>query len=483
MTQVGRVRSRRHTPAGNVGPESPTAAQALARFCVDVTWDRLPVDVRVRAVELTLGLLGVAIRGSTEASTGPVRAVVNGRTNANGASGVGTLERLAPSAAALLNGTAAHAIELDDVTRESSLHPGVAVIPAALAVAESRGAGGPAFIESVVSGYEVMMRVGNALNPESAYARGFHPTGVAGAFGAAVAASRQMGLDAPAITNAIGIAGTMASGSLEYLSDGSWTKRLNAGWAASVGVTAAELAAAGFTGPASALEGVLGVLHAYTDAPRTHLLTDGLGASYQINRVATKPYACCRYNHGLIDGVLRIRTDHKVEPSAVRRIRLGVLSAGALLVADPIEAKRAPRNPVDAQFSAPFAAAVALVHGAAGASQYTQGVVDDPIVRALMAVTDCYRSDDLDAVYPGRWPAAVEIELADGRSYETHVEFALGEPENPLSDNAQRRRFQELVGDRLLPSQTRHLEAQVMGLGQATSVRPIGDALRAARSV
>jgi 2-methylcitrate dehydratase PrpD len=100
-----------------------------------------------------------------------------------------------------------------------------------------------------------------------------------------------------------------------------------------------------------------------------------------------------------------------------------------------------------------------------------------------MAVTDCYRSDDLDAVYPGRWPAAVEIELADGRSYETHVEFALGEPENPLSDNAQRRRFQELVGDRLLPSQTRHLEAQVMGLGQATSVRPIGDALRAARSV
>jgi len=470
------------TRGGDLGPGSSTAAQALARFCVDVTWDSLPVDVRARAAELTLGLLGVAIRGSTEASTGPVRAVVRGRTNADGASGVGVRERLLPSAAALLNGAAAHALELDDVTRESSLHPGVAVIPAALAVAESRKAGGTAFVEAIVAGYEVMMRVGNALNPESAYARGFHPTGVAGAFGAAAAAARLMGLDKPGITNAIGIAGTMASGSLEYLNDGSWTKRLNAGWAASVGVTAAELAAAGFTGPASALEGVLGVLHAYTDSPRRHLLTAGLGASYQITRVATKPYACCRYNHGLIDGVLAIRADHSVDPSAVRRIRLGVLSAGALLVADPIDAKRAPRTPVDAQFSAPFAAAVALVHGAAGPLQYTQSVVDDPVVRALMAVTDCYRSPDLDAGYPGRWPAAVEIELTDGRSYKSHVEYALGEPENPLSGNAQRLRFHELVGDRLLPSRAARLEAQVMGLGQAASVRPIGDALRVART-
>jgi 2-methylcitrate dehydratase PrpD len=159
-----------------------------------------------------------------------------------------------------------------------------------------------------------------------------------------------------------------------------------------------------------------------------------------------------------------------------------VLSAGALLVADPIDAKRAPRTPVDAQFSAPFAAAVALIHGAAGPLQYTQAVVDDPVVRALMAVTDCYRSPDLDAGYPARWPAAVEIELTDGRSYETRVEYALGEPENPLSGKAQRLRFHELVGDRLLPSQASRLEAQVMGLGQAASVRPIGDALRVART-
>jgi 2-methylcitrate dehydratase PrpD len=458
-----------------------TAAQRLGQLCADLSWERLPADVGRRATQLTLDHLGVAIHGSTEPSTGPVRAVVGGYLAAHGSSAVGVASRLVPAAAALLNGTAAHAVELDDVTRASSLHPGVAVIPAALAVAEQRGSTGRAFLEAVVAGYEVGIRVGNALNPASAYARGFHPTGVAGAFGAAAAAARLMDLDGAGIARALGVAGTMASGSMEYLSDGSWTKRLNAGWAAHVGVTAAELAAAGFTGPVSALEGRFGVLHAYTDAPRPHLLTDGLGESYQITSVAIKPYACCRYNHGLIDGTLKIRTEHDVDPSAVRRIRLGVLSAGAGLVAHPIEQKRAPGNTVEAQFSAPFAAATALVFGAAGAPEYRQPVIDDPRIRALMAVTDCYTAADLDALYPERWPAAVEIEMADGRVFKTRVEYALGEPENPLSGDALKRKFRELVGDRLPAPETRRLEGAAMGLPDAPSVGRVADALRIVR--
>ena len=458
-----------------------TAAQRLGQMCADLSWERLPADVGRRAEELTLDHLGVAIRGSTEPSSEPVRAVVSGYLAANGSSAIGVPSRLVPAAAALLNGTAAHAVELDDVTRESSLHPGVTVIPAALAVAEQREAPGRAFLESVVAGYEVAIRVGNALNPASAYERGFHPTGVAGAFGAAAAAARLMGLDGAGIARALGVAGTMASGSMEYLSDGSWTKRLTAGWAAHAGVMAAELAAAGFSGPASTLEGRFGMLRAYTDAPRPRLLTEGLGESHQITRVAIKPYACCRYNHGLIDGMLQIRTEHEIDPSAVRRIRLGVLSAGAGLVAHPIERKRAPTNPVEAQFSAPFAAAIALVFGAAGAPEYRQTVIDDPRIRALMAVTDCYTSADLDALYPARWPAAVEIEMTDGRVYETRVEYALGEPENPLSGDALRRKFRELVGDRLPASETRWLEDAALGLHDAPSMVRVADVLRMVR--
>ena len=461
---------------------SPTLAERLGAFAAGLTWDALPDEVRTRAAQLTLDHLGVAIGGSAVPSFAPVRALVSNYVNGDGSSGIGVAPRLVPAAAALLNGTAAHSIELDDVTRESSLHPGVTVIPAAFAVAEERDVSGRFLVEAIVAGYEVTMRVGNALGPAATYARGFHPTGIAGTFGAAVAAARLMGLDGSGIARALGIAGTMASGSMEYLSDGSWTKRLNAGWAAHNGVTAAGLAYAGFTGPTTALEGRLGALHAYSDAPDVALLAEGLGVDgYQISRVAIKPYACCRYNHGLIDGALRIRAEHNVDPSAVRRISLGVLAAGAALVAEPIEQKRSPRNVVDAQFSAPFATAIALVHGAAGAPQYVQEVIDDPRIRSLMAITDCYTSPRLDAVYPEEWPAEVEIEMMDGRIFTTHVAHALGEPENPISGEALGRKFRDLVGDRLPRSQAEGLEGDIARLDELRSVRPIGDVLRMVR--
>ncbi|HET8567374.1 MAG TPA: MmgE/PrpD family protein, partial [Candidatus Limnocylindria bacterium] len=366
--------------------------------------------------------------------------------------------------AALANGASAHAPEMDDVTTESSLHPGVAVIPAALALAEEGGAAGTAFLEAVVGGYEVTMRVGNALDPASSYERGFHPTGVAGVFGAAVAAGRLLGLDQGALVRAIGIAGTMASGSMEYLADGAWTKRLNPAWAAHAGIVAAGLARTGFTGPAGALDGRLGVLRGYTDHPLPERLTDRLGDPLMVTRVSIKPYACCRYNHGLIDGVLRLRREHGLVPDDVARIRLGVLSGGWLLVADPIDAKRAPRNSVDAQFSAPYAAAVALVHGRAGLAEYGDDAVGDPAVRAVMSRTDCVRDPSLDAVYPARWPATVEIDTRDGRTLRARVEHALGEPENPVPRDALVERFVSLVADRVAEGGAREVAARVLTL-------------------
>ncbi|MEK7862908.1 MAG: MmgE/PrpD family protein, partial [Chloroflexota bacterium] len=234
---------------------SRTPTQQLADFCASLDWPALPGDARERTKELVLDHVGVAIRGSATDSGQAVRRYVertppsgpsNGAPSSTGRSSIlGTNVRASAPWAALANGTSAHSIEMDDVTTESSLHPGVPVIPAALALAQERGASAIAFLEAVVTGYEVVMRVGNALGGANAYGRGFHPTGVAGAFGAAVAAARVLGLDADGAARAMGIAGTMASGSLEYLSDGAWTKRLNPGWAALRGLVAAELAAAG----------------------------------------------------------------------------------------------------------------------------------------------------------------------------------------------------------------------------------------------
>lgn len=288
------------------------------------------------------------------------------------------------------------------------------------------------------------MRVGNALGAASAYQRGFHPTGVAGVFGAAVAAGKLMHRQAEGLTRALGIAGTMASGSLSYLDDGSWTKRLNPGWAAHAGVVAAGLAFAGFTGPATVFEGPHGLLRGYTDAPDPELLTEGLGeGELQVMRVSLKPYGCCRYSHGLIDATLALRAEHGIAPDQVERIRLGVLSGGWPLIAEDIDRKRAPKNTVDAQFSAPYAAAVALLRGRAGLSEFEN--VGDPEVRALMARTECYRDPSLDAAYPKSWPAAVELHLKDGRVLRKRVEHALGEPENPVGRQALVERFVDMM--------------------------------------
>ena len=444
---------------------SRTLTQQLADFCAGLEWRGIPGDARERTKELVLDHVGVAIRGSATASGLAVRRYIE-RQSGGRATVHGTTVRASAPWAALANGTGAHSIEMDDVTTESSLHPGVPVIPAALALAEEHGAGAAAFLEAVVAGYEVVVRVGNALGGAKAYGRGFHPTGVAGAFGAAVAAARVLGLDADGTTRAMGIAGTMASGSLEYLADGSWTKRLNAGWAAHCGVVAAELAAEGFSGPVTAIEGRDGALRMFTDDARPERLLADLGAPLQVMRVSIKPYGCCRYNHGLIDCVLQLRREGLVA-DAVERMTLHVLSGGAALVADPIERKRDPRNVVDAQFSAPYAAAVMLARGAAGLREFTDDVIADPTVRALMARIDCVRDASLDAQYPQTWPAAVTVRTHDGRTLEARVSHALGEPENPVPRAALVERFVELTADAMDERSARDLAARLLALDSA----------------
>ena len=406
-----------------------------------------------RTKELLLDYLGVAYGGMREASSQAALAAARDLGGQGGATVIGSRERLPAAWAAMVNGAAASALEMDDVTSKSSLHPGAAVFSAALAVAEELQAEAGEVLLAVVAGYEVTMRLGNALNPASAYARGFHPTGVAGAFGAAAAAGHLLRLDRAGFVRAFGIAETLAAGSLDW-TDGAQTQRLNAGWAAHSGITAARLAAHGFTGPRSAIDGPLGLLHAYTGEPFPAEVTEGLGDGWQVLRVSIKPYPCCRYSHGLIDCMLELRRLDQVDIEAVESIELVVLTGGARLVAEPIEAKRHPATVVDAQFSAPFAAAVALLHGAAGPGQFCQANVDDPRVRSLMSRVTCRADPELDAVYPAHWPAAATLHLRNGITRSVTVPYPLGEPENPLPRAALCAKFLGLMdrphGDELI---------------------------------
>jgi 2-methylcitrate dehydratase PrpD len=346
---------------------------------------------------------------------------------------LGRQEKTAFPYAALANGTAAHSLELDDTHQGGSIHLGVSVFSAALAVAEYTGASGKEFITAAVAGFEVAARLAMALRPKEHYSRGFHPTATCGTFGAAVSAAKLLGLDESQLLSALGIAGSQAAGSMEFLTDGAWTKRLHPGWAAFSGIHAALLAREGFVGPTTIVEGKDGFLKAYSLHSDPGRITDSLNTDFQILQTAVKPHACCRYAQAPIDATLILVEDHDLQPPDVEKITIGMLEMGIPVICEPAERKRQPLSVVDAQFSLPFGVAVALVKRRAGLGEFSLLMLQDRAVRGLMPKVGYVRDPELEKNYPREWPAWARIALKDGREVSAHIRFPKGDPENPLS--------------------------------------------------
>lgn len=375
--------------------------QDLAKYCHALKFQQLPEEVVDRVKYFFLDFIGVACRGSREDSSQSMYRFVKemGRGPKSGVI-IGTKERAHYLYAALANGTSSHAIEMDDVHNEASLHPGVVVFPAVLAIGEMLGATGRSFIEATVLGYEVMIRLGRALGPENTYKRGFHPTGTCGIFGSSAATSRMLGLQEKRMVSAMGIAGSQAAGSMEYLAQGAWTKRFHAGWAAHSGMMAAKLAQKGFQGPTSIIEGRDGFLHAYSNGADPNKVLEGIGSVFEILRTSVKPHACCRYMQPPIDGVLKIVRENDLRPHQIEKVRLGILRAGAPLIAEPIENKYRPQSIVEAQFSMPFGAAVAVLYRKAGLGEFHLSKINSEEVKRMMRQVECVVDPDLDQTFP-----------------------------------------------------------------------------------
>ena len=418
----------------------------LVEKCHELRFDHLPEEVVDRTEYLLLDYLGVAARGALSDSSVPVHRVVNhmGKIGA-GAVVIGTNMTADPAYAALANGAAAHSLELDDVVNEASLHPAVAIMSAALGAGHIAGCSGRELIEAIVVGYEVMIRLGFTLDPTAHYARGFHPTGTCGTMGSAVTAAKILKLDRRGMTNALGIAGSQAAASMEFLADGAFTKRLHPGWAAHSGIIAALLAAEGFTGPASILEGKYGFLQAYSAGSIPSRLMEGWGSPYKVMRTSIKPHSCCRYKQGPIDGILEIMKKHPLKASDIKEVKLGILKAGYPIVADPQELKYNPKSVVDAHFSMPFGAAVAVLYGRASLNEYTEEKVESIEVREMMGRIFCVHDPELDKVFPNRWPASVSIVTKAGEVFKTHIDYPKGDPENPLTWEELVQKFKDLT--------------------------------------
>jgi 2-methylcitrate dehydratase PrpD len=381
--------------------------------------------VATRARELLLDHLAVAERGAR----GPAA------TAAREAIGTGTA-----ADTALVTGIASHSIELDDTYERASLHPGVAVWPAVLAIASERGATLGEVLDAGTRGYDVMCGLGDRLDPGETYRRGFHPTGVVGPLAAAAAVARLLGLDEERERHAVAIATSMAGGLLAFLGDGAWTKPLHAGQAAANGIRAALLAEAGYTGPADAVEGRLGFLHAFgAMSPEPVALRPGEG----LERTAVKHYSCCRYMHGCIDLLIALADEEELTAEDVAEVRCGVLSGGWDLVAEP----KPIRGQVDAQFSMAFGAALALTERRATLDDFERAVELAASFQPLIDRVECFRSERLDAAYPQAWGAEVEITTRGGAKLARAEDHFLGSPARPASAEDLRAKAALLLGE------------------------------------
>jgi 2-methylcitrate dehydratase PrpD len=448
-----------------------TLAHRLAAKVAALRTAPLPPALLTRAHDLVLDHLGVALGGVGEDSSIALRAGLATLALRGNATVLGTDVRLPAPQAALANGAAAHALEMDDTHRGGSIHLGASVFPAALAAAELAGASGETVLRAAIAGYEVAARLAMAVGPAAHYRRGFHPTGTCGAFGAAAAAGLVLGLDEAQLTDALGIAGSQAAGSMEFLTDGAWTKRLHPGWAACAGLHAAALARAGFKAPHTIVEGRFGFLAGYSDASDPDAVSaEGPPALLD---TSIKPHACCRYMQGPIDAVLALRAEHGVAPAHVARIEVGMLEAAFPIVCDPADAKRRPASVVDAQFSLPFGVAVALVCGRASPEEFALPLLADPTVRDLMDRVSAVRDPALDAVYPRTWPAWVRLVLRDGRRLEADVTHPRGDPENFPTRDELRAKFRTLAGRTLSQAQCDRVLAHAEALGMTPRIAPL----------
>ena len=447
--------------------------QHLAEFCTRLDYDHLPAEVVDRAKYFFLDYLGVAVRGSLSESSHPLYRLADSLASAGRGTVLGRAETVNFPYAALANGTSAHSLELDDTHQAGSIHLGVSVFSAALAVAEQVGASGRDFLTASVVGFEVAARLAMALKPTEHYGRGFHPTATCGTFGAAASAAKLLGLSEAQLLSALGIAGSQSAGSMEFLAEGAWTKRLHPGWAAFSGVHAALLAKEGFIGPRTILEGRDGFLKAYGLRPDPRKISAGLGEDFQILRTAVKPHACCRYTQAPIDAVLSIVQEHDVQPEQVERVTIGMLETGIPVICEPAARKSRPTNVVEAQFSLPFGVAVALLKRRAGLDEFSEAMLADAAVGALMSKVGYEPDPQLEKNYPKEWPAWARVSLNTGHEVSAQVRFPKGDPENPLSWDELTAKYVDLATAVWTDARADRVCEAVRGLEDASDLRGV----------
>jgi 2-methylcitrate dehydratase PrpD len=403
-------------------------AEQLAGLVVEVDAARLPPAVRETCERLLIDVTGlcVAARG-----TDYVRASLAAWPDAGPATVIGHSQPLTASGAAFVNGTAAHGEDFDDTFEGGPVHAGAVIVPAVLAAAEQEGLDGAAVLRGLAVGVEAICRLSTVV-PKAVHKAGFHPTAVFGTMAAAAGVGAALRLDRKQLTDALGVAGSMAGGIIEYLADGSWTKRMHPGWAAQSGLRAALLGRAGFSGPRTVFEGTHGLFHgfAHTREGDWAALLDGFGRRWVAETLAFKPYPCGTMVQPYIDCARRLVASG-IAAGDIAGMVCEVGEGTVHRLWEPLALKQAPPNGYAAKFSTPYCVAAAVLHGNVGLEAFTHAAVADPRVRALAAKVS-YAVDPANP-YPKAYTGHIRATLRDGGIVEERQPYLRGGASEPLS--------------------------------------------------
>lgn len=452
-------------------------AVRLAEFAATLRLEDVPEEVRRRAVHHILDAVGIACVSSRHDFAHRTLTAIQGLSGPGSVPVIGMPAHLPPRDAALVNGLLCHGLDFDDTHLGGVVHSSASVFPAALSTAIHTGGSGETLLLAYIIGMEVTARVG-AVGRGSFHDRGFHPTGVAGVFGCTLTAGRLMGLTAREMASAQGIALSMASGSLEFLEDGAWNKRMHPGWAAQAGMTAAAMGRQGFVGATRPYAGRFGLYNLYTAGGLSRcdlsIATAGLGNVWELLNTAIKPYPACHFTHASVDAALLLR-QAGLRPEEIASVEALMPEQVIAVVCEPEANKRRPANTYDAQFSIPFLVAAAFIRGQLTLAELD--AIDDP---AILALADRIGyAIDPNSPFPRTYSGELVVTTKDGRTLRQREAVNRGASERPLSNDDIVAKYRGNAALSLGRDAMQRIQAAVLGLAAAPSATAFATTLAA----
>jgi 2-methylcitrate dehydratase PrpD len=451
--------------------------QNLARFCKKFSYGDLQKEVVEKAKFLILDAIGAQSAGSGRRETNSNIEYFSKLGGLPQSTLITSKLKIPMVNAAFANGEMNHDCGLDDLYPKSSLHPGSVVWPSAFSAADAYGVSGQELICAMVLGYEVMIRVADSIGPKVLYARGFHPTAIAGAFGSTMAVGKIMGLSEEKLIRALGIAASTAGGLMEFLSDGSTVKRLHSGFASHNGTLAAVLADMDFTGPYTAFEGKDGFFKAYANSPNISTLND-IGKDFCILQTGIKLFPATRYIEPSLNILTDLLMERKLDYKEIEKITVYIFDAAFPIVINPIEKKRRPVNDFAAQFSLPYNIAAMLVCGELTRKQYDDEAIHNKDILELTDKIDFVEDAELNKQYPAYWPTKLTIRLKNGETISKDIFTTKGDPANPATLDEEKEKFTQLATPVFGTSRVKQIIGTVMKLEELKNIHDLGNLLR-----